>query len=107
MCSPFYQLANNSSSWRPRDSTFSLRMGVLYFSRVKAKSVIEQFLENKEQYDAPQKLLNLISPQVIRNTPWSEVVKAAGRPGTSVHTEMLSHSMKAIKKPGKLTRPLH
>jgi len=68
--------------------------------------VVEQLLENKDQYDATQKLLNSIPPQLIRNTLRSEVVKAAGRPRTSVCTKMLSHSMKAIRKPGTLTRPL-
>lgn len=87
--------------------TFSLRMEVLYFSRVKAISVVEQLLENKKQYDATLKLLNLIPPQAIRNTLRSEVVEAAGRPGTLVCTKMLSHSMKAIREAGKLMRPLH
>lgn len=61
MHSPFYQLANNSCSWRSSEiGIFRLRMGTLYSSKVKAKSVVEQLLENKKQYDATQKLLNLM-----------------------------------------------
>lgn len=70
------------------------------------KDLLLLWLENKGQQDATQKLLNLIHPQVIRNTLWSEVAKAAGRSRTSVCIKMLSHSMRAIRKPGKLTRPL-
>lgn len=62
------------------DGHIQFRMGVLNFSTVQDKSETKQLLENKEQYNATQKLLNSITPQVIRNTLWSEVVKAADRP---------------------------
>lgn len=61
------------------DRHTQIKMEMPNFSTVKDKREVQQLLENKENY-ATQKLLNLISPQIIRNTLWSEAVKAAGRP---------------------------
>lgn len=62
------------------DRYMQFETGVFNFFIVKEKSKVKQSLENKEQYDAMQKLLNPASPQVIRNILWPEVVKAADRP---------------------------